>query len=94
MSSWRIREMEEKIRQLERKLLICSEKEKYDIRRKIDSFKSELRRLKKREEEEEDEKDELLSSIIGIGIGSSSWPGGGFHFGGGSSGGGGFGGGW
>lgn len=98
MSSWRIREIEHEIEDLERKLRHSSINEENDIRRKIENLKSELRRLKRREEEEDDEDNEdngLLSSMIGIGMGMGSHSsGGGFSFGGGSSGGGGFGGGW
>lgn len=103
MGSRRIREIEEEIRELERKLLNSNEMDKEIIRRKINSLKEELRRLKRKEEEEEDDDgDDLLASVIGLGIGSiiSSGDSGdsgssGFDgFGGGDSGGGGFGGGW
>ena len=100
MSTWRIREIENKIRELERELYDCTEKERYNIKRKIDNLKLELRRLKRREEEEED--DDILGiglSLLGLGLrgfgGFGSGGGGGNHgFGGGGFGGGGSGGSW
>lgn len=96
MSSWRIREIENDIENLERKLRTCSERERYDIQRKIDDLKSELRRLKRREEEDDDDDGFLgLSLISGSIFGSGSHSGGHFGgFGGGGFGGGGAGGSW
>ena len=77
MSSWRIREIDDEIRKLERELYNCTERERYDIRRKIDGLKSELRRLKRREDEEdkededkedEDKEDEDNNDDNGIGL--------------------------
>lgn len=99
MDSRRIREIEEEIRELEGKLLNCHEMDKEIIRRKINNLKDKLRRLKREEEEEDDDGDDLLTSVIGLGIGSiissADSGGSGFDgFGGGDSGGGGFGGDW
>lgn len=97
MSSWRIREIEDEIRGLEEKLYSCTEKERYNIRRKIDELKSELRRLKRREEEENEDDDGVLGiglSMIGIGLGGFGSGGGSHGFGGGGFGGGGSGGSW
>ncbi len=102
MSTRRIREIEEQIRKLERELCDCTEKERYNIKRKIDNLKSELRRLKRREEDEDDDDDNILGiglSLLGLGLrgfgGFGSGGGGGNHgFGGGGFGGGGSGGSW
>jgi len=110
MNSWRIREIEEEIEDLEEKLDNCSKDEEYEIiRSKIDRLKDELRRLKRKKDElrrlkrkkEEDEDDDLLSSAVGFAIGGSLFGGSGGYdggsfsgFGGGDSGGGGFGGDW
>lgn len=90
MNTWRIREIEDEIETLERKLYNCSESEKDDIRKKIDDLKYELRRLKRKKENEE--KISSNSYIFGFGIGSRSGNFGGF--GGGGFGGGGAGGRW
>lgn len=90
MSSWRIRELEDKIEKLER------DQREYDrfsdkwneLERELDDLRNELRRLKRRLQEEES----TSRSIIGMGtFGLGSHFGGGFgRFGG--FGGGGFGG--
>lgn len=107
MSSWRIREIESQIRDLESKQRNCSfhndewhgfsshNDEWYAFERKINDLKDELRRLKRREGDKENE-DRYRHSAFSIGIGSI----GGGHdsgfggFGGGSFGGGGSGGSW
>lgn len=103
MSSWRIREIEREIDELEKKLRYCSVREEYDIERKIKDLKDKLQKLKrkKRYDDEKDDDIDMFSSIVGVGIGSfidSIGSGGsdeGFGgFGGGDSGGGGFGGDW
>lgn len=103
MSSWRIREIEREIEELERKLRCCSVREEYDIKKNIKDLKDELQRLKrkKRYDDEKDNDIDIFSSIIGAGIGSfigsidSGSSNEGFGgFGGGDSGGGGFGGDW
>ena len=48
MSSSKIREIEDEIRRLERELDNCTEKERHNIKRKIDELKYVLRRLKRR----------------------------------------------
>ena len=93
MSSWRIREIEDEIRKLERKLYDCTERERYDIKRKIEDLKSELRRFKRIEEDEDNDNVGIVGlSILGLGGFGSS--GGGHGFGGGGFGGGGSGGSW
>lgn len=97
MSSWRIREIENQIRDLESKQRNCSSHSDdwHDLERKISDLKDELRRLKRREEDEEDE-ERRRSSALSIGLGSFGGShGGGFSgFGGGGFGGGGSGGSW
>jgi hypothetical protein len=96
MISWRIREIEGEINDLERKLRSCTKEEIYNIKRKIDDLKSELRRLKRREEDEEDDDGTLGMglSLIGLGLGGFGSGGGNHGFGGGGFGGGGSGGSW
>lgn len=97
MSSWRIREIEDQIRDLENEQGNCSSHgdEWYDLERKINDLKDELRRLKRKEEDEEEE-DRHRNSVFSIGLGSFGGShGGGFGgFGGGGFGGGGSGGSW
>lgn len=96
MSSWRIREIENKIRDLERDLENCTEKERYDLERQIAVLKSELKRLKRIEEEDEDDGSSALGmgkSLFGHG-GFGGFGSSGHGFGGGGFGGGGSGGSW
>lgn len=107
MSSWRIREIENQIRDLESKQMNCSSHndewhgfsshndEWYEFERKINDLKDELRRLKRREEDEENENMRRhLAFSIGIGSLGGSHGGGFGGFGGGGFGGSGSGGSW
>ena len=107
MSSWRIREIESHIRDLESKQRNCSSHndewhgfsshndEWYGFERKINDLKDELRRLKRREEDEKNEEIHRHSALsIGIGSFGGSYGGGFGGFGGGGFEGGGSGGSW
>jgi ribosome-interacting GTPase 1 len=64
----RIRELENEIGDLEKKLHSCTEKERYKIKRKIDDLKSELRRFKRRREDDDDGVIGIGLSILGLGL--------------------------